>query len=142
MVYCTIVPCPDPTVIHVGFYHREICKMNPQKEIEKFFLRYLLRISLACTILVTITDYLFQEHFIQYDGIIDFVLLGAVLLSFLLFRSGHFNGSVLLITSVTLASMFYQSIVLRHATTMSFSVILVVGFIFSFLLNEILKAIM
>jgi signal transduction histidine kinase len=116
--------------------------MNPQKEIEIFFLRSLLRICIAATLIVTITDFLFQENFIQYDGIIDFILLGSVVLSFGLFRFGRYDGSVLVITSVTLVSMLYQSITLRHATTMSFSVILVVGFIFSILLKGTLKAIM
>jgi hypothetical protein len=85
---------------------------------------------------------MFQEHFLQYDGIVDFILLAAVLLSFLLFRLGHFNFSVLLITSVSLASMLYQSITLPRAATMSFSVILVVGFVFSILLKGNLRNLM
>ncbi len=113
--------------------------MSSQKEIEKYFLRFLLRILFAGTILIITTDFLFQEHFLQYDAIVDFILLAAVLLSFLLFRLGHFNSSVLVITLVSLASMLYQSITLPQAATMSFSVILVVGFVYSILLKGNLR---
>jgi hypothetical protein len=116
--------------------------MSTNNEIEKFFLRHLLRILFVGTILIVITDYLFQENFMQYDGIVDFLLLGAVIVSFIFFRLGFVDVSVLVITSVTLGTMLYQSVTLPQAATMSFSVILVVGFLFSVLLKGALRNIM
>jgi hypothetical protein len=116
--------------------------MTSNKEIEKFFLHHLLRILFVGAIVIIATDYLFQENFMQYDGVVDFILLGAVIVSFIFFRLGYFDMSVLVITSVTLISMLYQSVILPQAATMSFSVILVVGFLFSVLLPANLRNIM
>jgi len=103
------------------------------ENIEKFFLRNLLKITLAGTSLILVTDVLlFAEDTLSL--IIDVAIISACILSFML-RSKHYTASVLIVTCITLFAMLYQCLVVPVNTTTSMSIILIVGFIFSILLK-------
>lgn len=101
------------------------------ENIEKFFLRNLLRIALAGTSLVLVTDLIYALDILSI--VIDAVIVSACLLAFIV-RRWSFNASVLIITGITLAAMIYQWSFGVNITT-SMAVILILGFIFSILLK-------
>lgn len=114
--------------------------MSDVKEIDKFFLLALLRISIAGTLLILVTDLSYYPQ----DALslrIDFAILAACTLSFLL-RNRYFNFAVMIITCITLLAMFYQCLAVPINTTTSFSIILIVGFVSSILLKGKLMWIM
>lgn len=101
------------------------------ENIEKFFLRNLLRIALAGTSLILVTDILYAHDILSI--IIDAVIVSACLFAFIVKRWSY-NASVLIITCITLAAMIYQWMNGVNITT-SMAVILLLGFIFSILLK-------
>ena len=107
--------------------------MREVKKIEKFFLLTVLRISIAGVMLILVTDVIFYPEDVL-SIIIDSVILSACVLSYLI-RQKHFNISVVLFTSVTLLAMFFQCLVVPINMSTAFSVILLVGFLFSMLLQ-------
>jgi len=62
------------------------------------------------------------------------VILSALILSYII-RNRFPTGAVLIFTSIILASMLYQCLIVPANTTTSLSIILVVGFIFSVMLK-------
>lgn len=114
--------------------------MRQIKQIDRFFLLALLRISISGVLIILISDIIYYPEDIL-SLIIDSVILSACILSFLI-RKKYFNTSVLIITGTTLVAMFYQSFVVPMNTTTSFAIILIVGFIISMLLRGKLMWIM
>jgi len=110
--------------------------MGNAKTIEYFFLRTLLRISLAGALLITVSDIiLYRQDTLSI--IIDLVIVGACVLSYVL-RRKYYIASVLIITGFTLVSMIWQCLAVPMNTTTSMAIILIVGFIFSVLLRGVL----
>ena len=132
-VFCTFAPFAQAK------NGRNRLKTHPRNTIEEFFLQSLLRISVAVIFIVLGTDFLFQRDFFRFDGFIDFGVLGALAISILLFRLKYLRASTLVLTLITLALMLFQSVYLRSYTTMSFSIILMIGFVFSIMLKGILR---
>lgn len=114
--------------------------MRELKEIEKFFLLTFLRISIAGIALILITDLIYSPADVV-SLTIDTAILSACILSYLI-RHRNFNLSVLLITCITLVAMVYQCMAVPMNTTTSFSIILIIGFITSILLQKQLLWIM
>ena len=103
------------------------------KSIEEFFLTSLLRTSIGGTLLILFTDAIvFPEDTLSVT--IDAIIIAACWLSYLI-RRRHSVLSILIFTTIILAAMFYQCMRVPINTTTSLSVILVVGFIFSVLLE-------
>lgn len=112
--------------------------MAESEHIEKFFLINLLRITLAGTSLILVTDIIYADDTLSI--IIDAVIVSACLLAFLV-RRWSYDASVLIITGITLAAMLYQwSNGVNLVTSMA--VILLLGFIFSMLLKGMMMWIM
>ncbi len=119
------------------FYYRA---MKEIKNIERFFLLTVLRISIAGTSIILFTDALLYPK----DSLsikIDLLILSACLVAYVL-RNKYFTLSALIISVTTLIAMFYQSIFVPLNTTTSFAIILIVGFLFSILLTGLLQWIM
>ncbi|MBL7859175.1 MAG: hypothetical protein JNM57_15890 [Cyclobacteriaceae bacterium] len=114
--------------------------MREIKKIEKFFLLAVLRIMIVGGVLILVTDFILTPEDI-ISLIIDVAILSTAILSFFI-REKNFTLSALIVTTVPLAAMFYQSLVVPINTSTSFSVILIVGFLFSILLKGILQWIM
>ena len=114
--------------------------MKEHKDINAFFLLALLRISIAGTSLILVTDLIFYPKDVL-SLIIDGAILSACILSFAI-RHKYFTVSVLIVTVITLMAMFYQCLIVPINTTTSFAIILILGFIFSILLRGNLMWIM
>lgn len=99
--------------------------------IEKFFLLNLLRIALAGTSLILVTDILYAEDSLSIA--IDSVIVFACIFAFVVRRWSD-TASILIVTSITLAAMIYQWMQGANIVT-SMAVILITGFIFSILLR-------
>jgi hypothetical protein len=103
------------------------------KNIEKFFLNTLLRICIGGVFLVLASDaLLFPED--KLSIVLDVSILAACLVAFR-FRKKYPTAAILTVTSVVLAAMFYQCMVVPVNTTTSLSIILIVGFIHSTMLK-------
>src|SRR5689334_15770949 len=107
--------------------------------IERFFLNTLLRISLAGVFLIFISDLVFYPDD-TLSLMIDCGVMAAGILSYI-FRQKHSVLSVLILTSVVLAAMLYQCLVVPVSTTNSLSILLLVGFIHAVMLRGALLAI-
>jgi hypothetical protein len=103
------------------------------KNIEKFFLNTLLRVSIVGVVLVLVSDALLYPED-RLSLALDSSILAGCLIAFRL-RKRHRNVSVFIVTGVVLAAMFYQCLVVPANTTTSLSIILVVGFIHSVMLK-------
>jgi len=105
------------------------------KPIEEFFFESLLKVSLFGVLVVLTVDYYFTGLIVARSAIINFSILAAIIIAFVLYRSGNFTVAVLMIAFITMAAMFYQSIEADTITTSSMAVVMVVGFSFSVLLK-------
>lgn len=105
--------------------------------IERFFLNTLLRISLAGVALILISDIFFYPDDKQ-SIVIDCAVLGACMMSYV-FRRKHSVASVLILTSIVLASILYQCITIPLSTTNSLSILLLIGFIHAVMLKGLLQ---
>ncbi len=112
--------------------------MPASEDIEKFFLINLLRISLAGTSLILLTDTFYAQDSLSIT--IDAIIVSACLLAFLV-RRWSYNAAVLIITGITLTAMLYQWINGVNLVT-AMAVIMLLGFIFSILLKGKLMWIM
>lgn len=101
--------------------------------IEKFFLSTILKIAMVGISIVLISDMIISPEDILSPSI-DAVLLVACVIAYFL-KYVHQTASVLIVTSIVLLAMLYQSIQVPINTTTSFSIILVVGFVFSVMLK-------
>ena len=102
------------------------------KDIEKFFLNALLRISIVGVSLVLISNILlFQEDILSIS--ISATILSACVLSYVI-REKYPTLAVLNLTSFVLLAMIYQRLQ-SPSTTTSLSIVLVAGFIISVMLN-------
>ncbi len=102
------------------------------KNIERFFLNAILRISIAGVSLVLVSNILlFPEDTLSIS--ISTAILSAGILSYLL-RSKYPTLSVLTVTSVALIAMSYQRLTVPNTST-TLSVVLIVGFAFSVMLR-------
>lgn len=109
-------------------------------KIELFFLRNLINISLLGVAIILVTDIALTN----YDSIaiiMDLVVLVAVLSSFICLRKKLYRMSVIIITAVPLATMYYHAYSF-HDNTVPLTVILTIGFIYSILLRGKLMVIM
>jgi signal transduction histidine kinase len=114
--------------------------MGDSRAIEYFFLRTLLRISLAGASLILVSDVvLYMQDTLSI--FIDIIIVSACGLSYLLMRKSY-TTSVLITTGFTLLSMIWQCMEVPMNTTTSMAIILIVGFIFSVLLRGKLMWIM
>jgi hypothetical protein len=104
------------------------------KNIEKFFLDTLLKISIVGVSLVFTSDLILYPDD-QLSVAIDFIILSACFLAFLVRRKKQGIFSIFIVTLVVLSAMFYQCMVVPVNTTTSLSIILIVGFIFSVMLK-------
>lgn len=104
------------------------------ENIEKFFLNTILKIAIAGLLIVLVSDIIISPGD-TLSPIIDSVLLGACITAYLL-RNVHQTSSVLIVTSIALLAMLYQSLTVAINTTTSFSILLVVGFVFSVMLKK------
>jgi signal transduction histidine kinase len=103
------------------------------KKIERFFLNILLRVIIAGVSLIFLADMiLYPED--RLSLLIDGIILSACITSYLLRNKFH-TLSVLILTSIVLATMIYQALMVPVNTTTSLSVILVVGFVHSVMLK-------
>lgn len=110
------------------------------RNIEKFFLNTLLRISIIGVAIVMVSDLvLFPED--RLSLVLDAVILGSCLLSYIV-RKTYPAFATLLITIVVTAAMVYQCIVVPINTTTSLSIMLLVGFIYSVMLRGALMLVM
>lgn len=110
------------------------------KDIEKFFLNNLLRTALGGVFLIFMADLiLYPEDTLSLT--IDFVIFSTCILSYIV-KDKHQNTSVLILTTVILAAMIYQCLVVPANTTTSLSILLIVGFITSVMLKGIVMWIM
>ncbi|MGC4023405.1 MAG: hypothetical protein QM734_16375 [Cyclobacteriaceae bacterium] len=109
--------------------------MKTEKPIEAFFLESLLKLSLISVLIVMCVDFYFNQITLMRTMIINFSILFAILISFILYKKEYFIPSVLSIGFIAMASMFYQSIVAETITTSSMAVVMVIGFGFSVLLK-------
>jgi hypothetical protein len=104
------------------------------KNIEKFFLNTVLRISIVGVFLVLVSNVLlFPEDKLSIT--ISAAILIACLLSYVI-RNRYPTLAVLILTTVVLAAMIYQRLSAPNTTT-TIGVVLVVGFIFSVMLKGI-----
>jgi signal transduction histidine kinase len=102
------------------------------KNIEKFFLNTILIISIAGVFLVLMSNVLlFPEDVLSIY--ISTTILGACIIAYIL-RRKYPTVAVLTLTSVALAAMSYQRLVIPNTTT-TLAVVLIVGFIFSIMLK-------
>jgi len=99
--------------------------------IERFFLLNLLRISFAGSALILVSDLIYAQDRISITT--DVVIVSACTLAFIV-RRWSYNGSVLIVTCMTLLGVSYQWISKVHTIT-SVAIILITGFIFSILLK-------
>jgi signal transduction histidine kinase len=103
------------------------------KNIEKFFLNTLLKISMVGVFLIFLADLiLYPEDRVSLS--IDLAIFSACLVAYLI-RQKHPTLAIFIITTVVLAAMLFQCLVVPVNTTTSLSIILIVGFIFSVMLN-------
>jgi signal transduction histidine kinase len=103
------------------------------KDIEKFFLNTLLRISIAGLIFTLLVDI----SFIHDDTLsisLDIIILSACLIAYVI-RNRSKTFSVLTLTCITLVGMIYQSLAVPTYAANSLNVILLVGFVFSVMLK-------
>jgi len=103
--------------------------------IEEFFLESILKLSLGAILIVISVDTYFLRFSDPRSIIVNFSILFAIIIAFFFYKKGLFKTSVLLIASITMAAMFYQSIQADTITTSSMAVIMVIGFGFSVLLK-------
>ena len=101
------------------------------KDIEKFFLNALLRISIAGVSLVLLSNLLFEEDIVSTS--ISTVILAACVISYVL-RGRYPTLAVINLTSFVLMAMVYQRLEVPTTTT-SLSIVLLVGFIISVMLK-------
>jgi hypothetical protein len=101
--------------------------------IERFFLNTLLRISLGGVLLILLSDVYFYAEDTR-SIIIDIIVLAAGTIAYLL-RKRNSVVAVLTLTSIVLASMVYQCLLVPMSTTNSLSIILLVGFIHAVMLK-------
>lgn len=102
------------------------------KNIEKFFLNTLLRISILGVVLILVSNILFFP-----EDILSITTSSSILATCIvcyLIRNRYPDAAVLLLTSVVLAAMIYQRLS-SPSTTTTLTVILIVGFIISVMLR-------
>lgn len=102
------------------------------KNIEKFFLNTLLRISILGVVLILVSNILFFP-----EDILSITTSSSILATCIvcyLIRNRYPDAAVLLLTSVVLAAMIYQRLS-SPSTTTRLTVILIVGFIISVMLR-------
>lgn len=104
------------------------------KNIEDFFLTNLLRVAIFGVILISVSDLVFFNQD-QLSIIIDLVIFLACLFSYFI-RKKNSNLSVYLVCGITLLAMFYQSLSVPANTNTSFTIILVVAFVFSIMMKK------
>ncbi len=114
--------------------------MREIRKIEMFFLMAVLRIAIAGTFLILVTDFILAPQD-TLSLILDGVILSACIASYLI-REKYFTASVLIVTGITLVAMFYECLVVPINTSSSFAVILIVGFLISIVLKDTLQWIM
>lgn len=117
---------------------RQVLTRNSAVNIEKFFLINLLRIALAGTSLILITDMVYAEDSLSIT--IDAVIFSACIFAFIVRRWSD-DAAVVIVTGITLAAMNYQWM-LGVNTVTSMAVNLLMGFTFSILLRGKLMWIM
>lgn len=106
------------------------------KNIERFFLNTLLRISIGGVLLILISDFFFYAEDKQ-SIVIDIIVLAAATAAYLLPRKNPVVATLTL-TSIVIASMVYQCLLVPMTTTNSLSIILLVGFIHAVMLKGVL----
>lgn len=111
-------------------------KISPSnKPIEKVFLELLLKLSLIGALIITAADMAFTHMESVRSIIINSSVLLAVALGFVLYRTGHYRPTVLLLGFIIMAAMLYQDIAAGNLTNSSLSVIMIIGFAYSILLK-------
>ena len=103
------------------------------KSIERFFLDTLLKIVISGVALILLTDLILYPQD-KLSILLDSVILIAAIASFAI-RKTYKTVAVFIVTGVVLAAMVYQCVKVPVNTTVSLSIILVVGFIFSVMLK-------
>jgi len=104
------------------------------KNIEKFFLNTLLRISIVGVFLVLVSNFLlYPEDTLSITT--SATILVACILSYAI-RQKYPTLAVLIMTTVVLAAMIYQRLSSPNTTT-TIAIVLIVGFIFSVMLKGI-----
>ncbi|MBS1682147.1 MAG: hypothetical protein JST48_10565 [Bacteroidetes bacterium] len=109
--------------------------MKREKPIEAIFLESLLKMSLAGILIVIGVDLFFNQITVVRSAIVNSIILLAILISFALYKKGHFISAVLSLGFMAMFAMFYQSILAETITTSSMAVVMVIGFGFSVLLK-------
>lgn len=103
------------------------------KNIEKFFLNTILKVSIIGVLVILVSDAVFfPEDIISIT--IDLMILTASLAAYLI-RNRYSTVAVLILTSIVLLAMVYQCLKVPTNTTTSLSIILVIGFVISVMLN-------
>ena len=107
--------------------------MASLKSIEVFFLNTLLRICLAGVSLVLLADVIiYPQDTLSIS--IDVVILVACAVAYGI-RKHFATAAVLIVTIIVLVAMIYQCLMVPVNTTTSLSIVLVVGFIYSVMLQ-------
>jgi signal transduction histidine kinase len=110
------------------------------RNIEIFFLNNLLKICIGGVLIILLFDSLvFPED--KLSIYIDACILTAATTAYLI-RTKFPTAAILIMTTIVLAAMLYQSIVVPLNTTTSLSIILVVGFIYSVMLKGAIMRVM
>jgi len=109
---------------------------SSHKPIEEVFLELLLKLSLTGILIITAADMAFTHLAALRSVIVNFSVLFAVILAFLLHRLGYYKLTVLLLGFIILAAMLYQDIAAGSISTLSMPVIMGIGFAYSVLLKE------
>lgn len=103
------------------------------RNIEVFFLNSLLKICIAGVGMILFFDAVLYPEDVLTLYIDVSILLGSI--TAYLIRNRFPTAAIIFMTSIVLAAMLYQSIVVPVNTTTSLSIILVVGFIYSVMLK-------
>jgi hypothetical protein len=103
------------------------------RNIEVFFLNNLLKVCIGGVGLIFFFDVtLYPEDVLTLY--IDVSILSASITAYII-RKSFPKAAIIIMTSIVLAAMLYQSVVVPINTTTSLSIILVVGFIYSVMLS-------
>ncbi len=104
------------------------------KNIEKFFLNTLLKISIGGVSLVLVSDIILNPAD-KFSLVIDAFILSGCLFAYTIRQKKNGIISVFIVTTFVLSAMIYQCIAVPLNTTTSLSILLVIGFIFSVMLK-------
>src|SRR5689334_4831252 len=97
-----------------------------ESKIELFFLKNLILIALLGVSIILVSDIILTLEDVR-SVTIDIIILLATIIAFVLFKFSRFKASVIVITTLPLATMLYQATTFED-NSIPFTSIIVIGF--------------